>query len=208
VRQLFLYYPTPSTNHFLFFFSFLLVIDFDQTPRLSLVLLAFRYLRSPSYFSTIFTSIGIDVNMHLPTLLIFLCAQVVPSTLASHFFIHSQSITKRIHDVALKRSAGLAKDLRVALGGALITRRQQPSNSSSQKRSVYCVSTNGGGAQIPLGGGGNSTTRPSTGTSTATSTVKSTATSTSSGPAPSSTSSWKLTEAHVSFFVVLMSTRC
>lgn len=135
--------------------------------------------------------------MYFLYLLIFLCAHcVVPSALASHNTLRSHSITKRIHNVALKHSAGLANDLRVALGGVLFTRRQQPSNSDLQKRAVYCVSSNGGGAQVPLGGG-NGTARPSsTVTSTTGTRPSSTATSTSGAPIPSSTSSWQLAEAH------------
>jgi len=132
--------------------------------------------------------------MYFP-LLIFLCAQALPSTFATHTSSHSHSITKRLHNVALKHSAGLANDLRVAFGGVLLTRGQQTSNSAPQKRAVYCVSQqpskNGGGAQVPFGGNnGTTATRPSStsGSRTATSTI--------GGATPSSTSSWQLAEAH------------
>ena len=140
--------------------------------------------------------------MYFP-LLIFLCAQALPSTFATHTSSHSHSITKRLHNVALKHSAGLANDLRVAFGGVLLTRGQQTSNSAPQKRAVYCVSQqpskNGGGAQVPFGGNNGTTdTRPSStsGSRTATSTI--------GGATPSSTSSGQLAEAHVSPFMTLM----
>jgi len=107
----------------------------------------------------------------------------------------SHSITQRLHNAALKHSAGLAADLRVAFGGVLLTRRQQ--SSGPQKRAVYCVSSkNGGGIQVPLGNGNGTVTatRP-TGTATATRPTG-TLTSTSSGSTPSPTSVWHLAEAH------------
>ncbi|KIM84668.1 glycoside hydrolase family 16 protein [Piloderma croceum F 1598] len=133
---------------------------------------------------------------HIHLVVIFFCSQIVPTTIAKSYSSHS--ITERLHNVALKHSAGLASDLRVALGGVLLTRRQQPTNSGLQNRAVYCVSQqsskNNGGAQVPLSGGGNGTTttiRPS-----GTSGSGGTATSTTGGSTPSSTSSWTLAEAH------------
>ena len=132
--------------------------------------------------------------MYFLTLLI---VSLVSSTLAIHSSSHLHSFTTHLHDVALKHSAYLAKDLRVALGGVLLTQRREPSNAGLQKRAVYCVSqqSNGNGAQVPVGGGGGngttSATRPSS----------------TSGPVPSATSSWNLAEVHVSLLGFVICTR-
>lgn len=131
-------------------------------------------------------------------LLLSVLAQATTST-AACTSTASHSLTKRLHDVALKHSAGLAKDLRTAFGGVLVNRQPSPvSGSKLRKRNAYCISQRGSGGQVPLGGNGNGTTthRPSS-TSTSRSSGAS-PTSTGSGAAPSATSNWKLVESHVS----------
>jgi hypothetical protein len=130
---------------------------------------------------------------HIP-LLVFLCAQMVSPTIGKQ--ASSLSITQRLHNIALQHSAGLAADLRVALGDVLLTRRQQ---SNPERRGVYCVSTkNGGGAQVPFGNGTGTTTAARTATTARTTATS--PTSSSGGSIPSSTSNWRLAESHVCNF--------
>lgn len=92
-------------------------------------------------------------------------------------------VLTRAHKVAVKHSAGLARDLRVAFSSILTT---QPSSSSNQN--YYCVGSDGEGVSTP-----------SSGNSSSSSTTKGNATSTGTA-APSSTSvapsSWKASNSY------------
>lgn len=151
------------------------------------------------------------MHFHIPFLLA-LAVQSIPAATAEPSY--PRALAKRFHNAALKHSAGLARDLRTAFGGILDTREPRKRNSKSlQKRNVYCVSQNNG--QVPFGHGhghGNGTSSSSssstqvsrpTSTSAASSTSRgspsSTSSSASASATPSSTSSWSLVEAHVSF---------
>lgn len=132
-------------------------------------------------------------------LLLLAVAQASPSAAKQLTSLDHLSITKRFHYVALKHSAGLARDLRAAWGGVLATRVQQHKPKSKrllQKRNFYCINQKAGG-QVPFNAGnGKSSAHPSPTHSSRP--ASSTASSTGSGAAPSSTSSWKLVESHVS----------
>lgn len=127
-------------------------------------------------------------------LLLLATVQASPSVAKQHSSLDPPSVTERFHHAALRHSAGLARDLRVAWGGILVTRAQPNSKRSLQRRNFYCINQKEGG-QVPFTAGNRtSSVHPSpTGTS-----GYSTASSTSSGATPSSTSSWKLVESHVS----------
>lgn len=142
--------------------------------------------------------------MYLHLALVFLfarCASAISSPV-------SYSLTQRFHHAALRRSAGLAADLRKAMGGVLVARQPTTSTSVSsstpQKRAVYCVSKPKPSASGS--GTGNGTTivsswRPSS-TPKASGSGSATATATSANnpsATPISTSSWNLVESHVSY---------
>src|ERR1700710_2556388 len=90
------------------------------------------------------------------------------------------SFITHAHKVAVKHSAGLARDLRVAFGGVLIA---QPTSSSSSNENVYCVSSSGIGVSVP-----SSNQTGSTHSSSPTGTATGSATPSSTGVA---SSSWK-----------------
>ena len=128
-------------------------------------------------------------------LLLLAVAQASPSAAKQPTSLDHLSITKRFHYVALKHSAGLARDLRAAWGGVLATRVQQHKPKSKrllQKRNFYCINQKAGGQAPFNAGNGKSSAHPSPTRSSQP------ASSTGSGATPSSTSSWKLVESHVS----------
>ncbi|KZP32443.1 glycoside hydrolase family 16 protein [Athelia psychrophila] len=144
--------------------------------------------------------------LHIPLLLV-LCAQTIPVSAANPYTYPGSHALKRFHNAALKHSAGLARDLRVAFNGILAPPPHE--QKAIQKRDMFCEATNGqvpfavnssspstssisstsaktsGSAQptsaIPTSAGGSSTSTPS---------------SSASGAAPTSTSAWKLAESH------------
>lgn len=92
-------------------------------------------------------------------------------------------ILTHAHKAAVKRSAGLARDLRVAFGGILTT---QPSSSSNLN--FYCVGSDGEGVSMPSSG--NSSSSPNmNGNATSTGTAAPSSTSVAS-------SSWKATNSY------------
>ncbi|KAG1867837.1 glycoside hydrolase family 16 protein [Suillus subalutaceus] len=109
---------------------------------------------------------------------------LIALALASLSLVQGKSlILTHTHKAAVKHSAGLARDLRVAFGGILAT---QPSSSSNQN--FYCVGSDGEGVSMPPSS--NSSSSPTTnGNPTSTGTA-----------APSSTSvapsSWKVAESY------------
>ncbi|KAF7986223.1 hypothetical protein HWV62_38669 [Athelia sp. TMB] len=147
--------------------------------------------------------------LRIPLILV-LCAQTIPAYASTPYTYPGSNTLKRFHNAALKHSAGLARDLRVALNGILAAPpREQKRN---QKRDVFCETSNGGG-QVPLGlnsssistsGIVSSTTKTSTGaqstspshTTTGSSSSTSSPSSSSGGAAPTSASSWQLKESH------------
>ncbi|KAH7929380.1 hypothetical protein BV22DRAFT_1102515 [Leucogyrophana mollusca] len=115
-------------------------------------------------------------------LLAFLLANAAPSS-AGLFSGSSHTLhlaTHHAHKVAIKHSAGLARDLRVALRGVLDV--QSP---SSPNQNVYCVSS-GGGVSVPVGS--SNTSSPSATTSAAGSQP------TTSGSSTAPSSPWKVVD--------------
>ncbi|KAJ8596521.1 glycoside hydrolase family 16 protein [Rhizopogon salebrosus TDB-379] len=101
--------------------------------------------------------------------------------LASASLVEAKSsFITHAHKVAVKHSAGLARDLRVAFGGVLVA---QPTTSSSSNENVYCVSSSGIGVSVP-----SSNQTGSTHSSSPTGTATGSAAPSSTGVA---SSSWK-----------------
>lgn len=165
------------------------IVPFSIKPTHQQSLISAYYLLSAMWFP------------NTAALLLLAIAQASPSSAKQSSSLESISITKRFHNAALRHSAGLARDLRTAWGGVLVTRAQQPkSKRSLQKRNIYCVSQKNGG-QVPFSAGNRTSSAHPGPTGTSGSgghSSSSTATSTGSGATPSSTSSWKLVESHVS----------
>jgi len=87
----------------------------------------------------------------------------------------SSSFLSHAHKVAVKHSAGLARDLRVAFGNVLATQ-----STSSSNENVYCVSSNGIGVSVPASANhSSSSTSP---TSTAAGTAAPSSSSVASSP--------------------------
>jgi hypothetical protein len=118
----------------------------------------------------------------LPLTLLLVLGHGAPSN--SYLFPRASSAINsglaRAHRFALRNSAGLARDLRVAFKSVLVA---QPNGDARQ---VYCTSPRSNNTGFPAGG--TSTARP-TGTSSA-----------STPGATVSPSPWTLAEAHVSSF--------
>ncbi|TFY66209.1 hypothetical protein EVG20_g4882 [Dentipellis fragilis] len=140
--------------------------------------------------------------MHLPTtLLLLVLSQGFPVDAqfsAGHIV---KRTADRFHTVALKHSAGLARDIRTAFKGMLVA--QPPVRVSVGITKPYCVSSKSGGVHSgfqPATNGTNSNPSPTTSGKPG----KPTGTSTSSGASPSSTftSDWKLVQSYAgnSFF--------
>lgn len=87
------------------------------------------------------------------------------------------SFLSHAHKVAVKHSAGLARDLRVAFGGVLVTQPTSPSNQN-----VYCVGSDGVGVSVPSSGNSSSSSSTKTGSGTATGTAVPSSTSVPSSP--------------------------
>lgn len=121
----------------------------------------------------------------------------VPSSSASLF---PRSI-QQAHNFAISHSRNLARDIRTAFKGSLVS--QPP--SSTNNRVVYCKTKSSG-----LGGSsgtGNTNGNQTSPTSSHRPNASSTSTKTSSGSKPSATGSvpssspWKLLEAHVGLLI-------
>lgn len=93
-------------------------------------------------------------------------------------------ILSHAHKVAIKHSAGLARDLRVAFGGILTT---QPSSSSNEN--FYCVGSDGEGVSTPSSSNSSSSSPVTKGNVTTTGTAGPSSTSVAS-------SSWKATNSY------------
>ncbi|KII94428.1 glycoside hydrolase family 16 protein [Plicaturopsis crispa FD-325 SS-3] len=134
------------------------------------------------------------MHLHLPLgLIIFLLVHIAPASAGGFPRVARDTLgraTRHVHRVALKHSAGLARDLRVALGGVLVS--QQPINSGSSNR-IYCVV-----GSNPSSGSGTGTngTSPATPSGTTTALPSGSATATSSSAKPTATSPFKLVESH------------
>lgn len=149
------------------------------------------------------------MHFHVPFML-FLLAHVAPSD-AGLLGVTSESIVRAAtaaHRHAAKRSAGLARDLRLSFRGILAADSQQQPADISKAR-VYCVNspspglTSNGTNVSP----GNGTTTISFGAAPTSSGVSSkggstgTKTSSASGsatPSPAASSPWKMLESYVS----------
>jgi hypothetical protein len=93
-------------------------------------------------------------------------------------------ILTHAHKAAVKHSAGLARDLRVAFGGILAT---QPNPSSNQN--FYCVGSDGEGVSMPSSSGNSSSSPTMNGNATSTGTAAPSSTSVAS-------SSWKVADSY------------
>lgn len=119
----------------------------------------------------------------------------VPSSSASLF---PRSI-QQAHNFALSHSRNLARDIRTAFKGSLVS--QPP--SSTNNRVVYCKTKSSGVGGSSTAGNTNGNGNQTSPTSLHGSGASSTSTKTSSGSKPSATGSvpssspWKLLEAHV-----------
>lgn len=141
--------------------------------------------------------------MHIRIPLLVLLLAVAAPTDANLFTRSTESfvrIANNAHRHAVKRSSGLAKDLRRAFTGVLV----EPVASGNQK--VFCVSAPSGGltASNNTGGGGGSSSpsassaRPSGTARGSASSSGSPPSSTSSGGGSASSSPWKLAQSYVS----------
>jgi len=128
--------------------------------------------------------------LHLP-LVLYLLANALPSD-ANIFARGSDNILRGInaaHGHAVKRSSGLAKDLRRAFSGVLVA------EADSGSQHVYCVSgtsLTGGGSGTSSGGGGS-------GAGSGSASAKASGTATASASSPSGTvasSPWQLKQAY------------
>jgi hypothetical protein len=115
--------------------------------------------------------------MHLPCPLWLFLLGLIPSQSSAS----SSHAIRRLHNTAIRHSAGLARDLRVAFQPILVTKRAN--NSSLNK--VYCIAANT--KQV---GNGTSAVKPGKGSGTGT----------AGGAVPTQTGSqsspWTLTESH------------
>lgn len=136
--------------------------------------------------------------LNLPLGLIFYLLAPSEANLLSRTSESIGAAAHQVHGVALKHSAGLARDLRLALNGVLV------SHSIPSGHRLYCTSSrpdddgsdNGGTNNGNRANSSSLGTSSSTGSSGAGSTTK---TATSSAPlfTPSTyTSPWKLVESH------------
>lgn len=138
--------------------------------------------------------------MHLraPFALLLILITAAEATLASR----SSGFFNRVHHSAIKRSAGLARDIRATMRGILV----EQSSSDSSNRAVYCVANNN--AVNPGSNSGNNTIVPGTvpsssssrgggSSSTSVSNQPSSTVSGSSAPSPSvAPSEWKLVQTY------------
>lgn len=102
----------------------------------------------------------------------------------------------QIHRRAIKRSSGLARDIRMAFGGMMLDKR-----SSGQTGNVYCVSNPNVNGTSPTTGDGTVSLSSSSAQSLPSSSGRASATASggSSAPTGSATSSaWKLKQNYVS----------
>jgi hypothetical protein len=111
--------------------------------------------------------------MRLPVSLLLLVLTLNPSLSSAGTASH---IIRRLHDTALRHSAGLARDLRVAFHPILIPR----SVNSSSQGAVYCIAATKANSSI------SNNAKPGKGGGTGT----------SKAPAPTQTSPWTLIESH------------
>ncbi|EIN13246.1 hypothetical protein PUNSTDRAFT_40906 [Punctularia strigosozonata HHB-11173 SS5] len=135
------------------------------------------------------------MRAHLPLALAVLAASEAAA--ADSLFSRTSNGLARAHHAAIRRSAGLARDLRTAFRGLLVEQ-----HGSTQvdlvSHSVYCVSapksTSPAGNGLTGGGNGTASAGGSSSTAKATSTKKSgaSATSTKSGASATATSEWKV----------------
>ncbi|KAL0950671.1 hypothetical protein HGRIS_007456 [Hohenbuehelia grisea] len=141
--------------------------------------------------------------MHYPKALP-LCLLLLISDASASF--SPRSMMERAHKVALKHSRGLARDLRVAFGGAVVDERAQKGRRLI-KRGEYCVAgpkaglsgahSGGGGAGVGGSVGSNGTSPASGSRPSATRGSTTTRTGTGAGASPTSASSpWTLVEEH------------
>ncbi|KAI0078493.1 hypothetical protein K474DRAFT_1660304 [Panus rudis PR-1116 ss-1] len=130
--------------------------------------------------------------MRLQTLfLLCLLLSVAPSD-ANLFARSSHSVVSaanRVHKRAVKHSAGLARDLRLALGGILL---EQNSNVGNAR--VYCVSSPNGGSSLTNATTPNNPTSPATASHPTSSGSPASSASGSSPTNGASASPWKLSQ--------------
>lgn len=96
----------------------------------------------------------------------------------------SSSFLSHAHKVAVKHSAGLARDLRVAFGNVLATQ-----STSSSNENVYCVSSNGIGVSVPASSSSNHSSSSPTSTATGTGAAASSSSTVASSP-------WKVAQSY------------
>lgn len=108
------------------------------------------------------------------TVFLLLALALAPASLVQ---AKPSSFLSHAHKVAVKHSAGLARDLRVAFGNVLATQ-----STSSSNENVYCVSSNGIGVSVPASASSNHSSSSTSPTSTATGTAASSSSSVASSP--------------------------
>ena len=130
------------------------------------------------------------MHFHESVLLFLLSVSISEATLFSRSASLVSTTANRAHHAAIRRSAGLARDIRTALGFLI----EQRAISSPVNRAVYCVANqavlpvptvaNSSGNHTGHSSGGISATRSGSVTSTSTSTT------------PSASSAWTLTQTY------------
>lgn len=130
------------------------------------------------------------MRFHESVLLFLLSVSISEATLFSRSASLVSTTANRAHHAAIRRSAGLARDIRAALGFFI----EQRAVSSPVNRAVYCVANQ---AVLPLpavsNSGGNHTGHSSGGISA---TRSGSVTSTSTSTTPSASSAWTLTQTY------------
>lgn len=139
------------------------------------------------------------MHLHTPFALLLLLITACEATLASR----GSGFFNRVHHSAIKRSAGLARDIRATMRGILV----EQSSSDSSNRAVYCVANlnavtpglnNGNHTSIPGPGPSSSIGSSSRGGGSGSTSVSNQPSSTGV-PAPSPSvapSDWKLVQTY------------
>lgn len=148
-----------------------------------------------------------DRSMRVGSVILFLAAAAGASTAAgdaSSGAPASDSLIGRAHRAAVRHSAGLARDLRVAFRGVLRERRDTSSPLANQRimaaQKPYCVSGQPGTSPANPGVVHNGTTSasgPKSTTATRSTTRTASATTTQGGATPTASSAWQIWKDYV-----------
>jgi hypothetical protein len=145
------------------------------------------------------------MRVHLPLAVAGVALAASDAVAADSLLSRTSGSLSRAHHAAIRRSAGLARDLRTAFRGLLVEQHSAQVDVVSSNH-VYCVSSPRSTSPAPGGGltGANGTVLPSgTGqvpTAKATTTKKGSPTATSAGAGATATSQsqWKVFQQYVS----------